>query len=258
MLLGSIGFGTHRVLPLEANKTVRAPLPAPTILQAWQSLQPRLRQWAYAAKNAQSRDELHEWYWDGACEELSDQAAFAFKNNRIAQANFESLTQFDMDCGGDQSAAAHMLAMAELSDVEIQILRGILHARLRIMNVQPAGEFGLQKAIDRNSGNSFWVETASWPTCLEGNQDHLVRLVSFPSVALWVGPCLPIPNDREANIRKEAEEMLASLMRVPGAGLRGQRESSLVDFSHQWAEHWLESKCPDVVPTPPFTLLRGA
>ncbi len=251
---------------LLTSSYVRPPLPAPNLVQTWLTLRPRLHHWARQAKHALNLQELHEWYWDGAGEELSESACATLQNHPSALANFDALCAFDMDCGGDQSAAAHLLSVGELNEMEVRILRGILQARLRVMHVHPRGESGLQKAEDLNSGQVFWVEADSWPTPMAGGQDYLVRLVKFPSIALWVGPCFPIPSDRQAPLRKEAEETLAELMRVPGAGLRGQRESALVDFHHQWTQSTLNEfgndfgteLAEEIVVCPPFTLLRGA
>ena len=234
------------------------PLPAHSLLDTWLTLRPRLEFWSRQAKHAANLQELHEWYWDGAVEELSESAGAVLQNHPVARANFDALAAFDMDCGGDQSAAAHLLSVGKLSPMEVRILRGILNARLRIMHVHPVGEYGLQKAIDQNSGQVFWVEADSWPIPLEGGKDYLVRLVKFPSIALWVGPCFPIPQDPSDNLRKEAQETLAELMRLPSPGLRGQRESALVDFHHQWAQKTLEGLEQEVHPSAPFTLLRGA
>ncbi|HPF15407.1 MAG: hypothetical protein H6830_06220 [Planctomycetes bacterium] len=237
---------------------MRLPLPAPTLLESWQTLWLRLQHRVRHPRHAETLIELREWYWDGAAEELSDAAARALHQDCEAAANFEALLAMDMDSGGDQSAVAHMLAREELSEQEIRLLRGALQSRLRIMHFEPCGELGLQKAIDRNSGQSFWIESGSWPVPIEGHRDYLVRIVAFASIALVAGPCFPLPSERSHPLRREAEDMLAALMRVPGAGLRCQRESCLVDFHHQWAAERFGDLEGDVVLSPPFTLLRGA
>ncbi|MEZ6020809.1 MAG: hypothetical protein R3F17_12125 [Planctomycetota bacterium] len=212
--------------------------------------------WVQRPRFADAISELSEWYWEGMCDELSDEAARMLQADPTCLLNFESLAVCDMDCGGDLSAVDHVLAIEKLSPVEILILRKLVEARVRIMRVGEVTELGSQRAVDRNSGTSFFVSTQSWPVPLTPGRDYLVRLIAFPGIALWAGPCFELPEDPTHPVRREAEELVAGLMtsKCP----RQNRESLLVDFSHTWAGAMIEDLSAPPLPAAPFTLLRGA
>lgn len=234
------------------------PLPAPTLQQSWAQAKLQLSAYVQQPKLADNVAELHEWYWEGACEELSDQAGAALRSNEFAQANFEALCMFDMDTGSDQSAAEHLLSIGKVGHVEIELLRKLVHARLRVVRIEPAGDLGLHKAYDRNSGKVFWIPSDPTIAGLTEPTEYLLRLLVFPGMALIAGPCFTLPADRSDVLQREAEDLVNHLMHTSLAELRGVRERGLVDFSHQWAERCLVEYSPQVPWSAPFTLLRGA
>ena len=241
-----------------APSPVSAPLPAPTLQQSWAQVKLQLSAFVHQPKLADNVAELHEWYWDGACEELSDQASVALRANPFVQSNFEALCMFDMDGGSDQSAAEHLLAFGRASQSQIDLLRKLVNARLRIVRVNPCGALGLHKVHDLNSGKVFWVPSEPMIAGLTEPTDYLLRLIVFPGLALLAGPCFTLPAEANDPLRLEAEDLVGNMMHPRLPGCRSTRERGLVDFSHQWAERCLGSVG---IPAPiraPFTILRGA
>jgi len=237
---------------------VPSPLPAPSLLDIWNDVRRRLAAHATQPKLADAISELSEWYWEAACEELSDHAAPFLRDHPLARANFDALCLFDMDAGSDQSVAEHVLAVDRLTSTESRLLRELIHGRLRIVRLESRGDLGSHRAVDINSGQVFWVSAESWPGDLVEGCDYLMRLVPFPGIALIAGPCFPLPADRTDSLRREAEDLVHHLMPLALPDLRGRRERGLVDFHHQWVERWLGLANPVIGPRAKFSLLRGA
>ncbi len=253
-----LGSGLRNSRRLSPTLNVSAPLPAPTLQQSWAQTKLQLSAYVQQPKLAENVAELNEWYWEGACEELSDQASATLRANAIAMANFESLCMFDMDAGSDQSAAEHLLSIGQITPVEVDLLRKLVHARLRVVRIEPAGDLGLHKAHDINSGKVFWLPSDPSIAGLEVPTEFLLRLLVFPGMALIAGPCFGLPSERSDALRREAEELVNHMMHAELTESRSVRERGLVDFSHQWAERCLADLSPPVPWSAPFTLLRGA
>ncbi len=237
------------------NKT---PLPAPTLLDSWNRLKSRMHRLMHLPQHEQALEELREWFWEGACAELSERHSNILRSDNTARANFDSLATIDMDCGLGQSVLRQLLDQGSPSDQERRLLREIDQAPLRLVQVLATDKNGLQTVIDLHTEEVLHVDKDSWPSEIAVGATYLARIAHFPGISIWAGPCLSIPADRQNQLRVEAEEGLRNLRRTPGAGNRADRESFLVDLSHLWAHDLVQDGAQPSSPTPLFTLLRGA
>lgn len=208
-------------------------------------------------QHKQALEELREWFWEGACAELSERHSNILRSDSTARANFEALATIDMDCGQSRSVLRHLMEHGKPSDQEYRLLQEIDQAPLRLVQVVATDNTGLQTVVDLHTDEVLHVEKNSWPSDIKVGATYLARIAHFPGISIWAGPCLSIPADRQNQLRVEAEEGLRILRRTPGAGNRADRESFLVDLSHLWA-HDLVQDGVQAAPTPLFTLLRGA
>ncbi|MDF1839064.1 MAG: hypothetical protein P1V35_14445 [Planctomycetota bacterium] len=234
------------------------PLPAPTLLDSWKQLKSRLHRLMHLPQHSQALEELREWFWEGACAELSEQHSDILRSDHTARANFEALATIDMDCGEGQSVLGLMLGLGGLSEQEIRLLKEVDGAPLRLVQVIAVDPDGLQTVVDQHTDEVMHVGRESWQPEIEIGTSYMARIAKFPGVSVWAGPCLSLPSDPANPLRMEAEEGLRALRRSPGRGTRAERESFLVDLSHLWAHHLVQDQSQSAKPTPLFTLLRGA
>ncbi len=234
------------------------PLPAPTLLDSWNLLKGRLHRLMHLPQHEQALEELREWFWEGACAELSEKHSKILRSNSTARANFEALATIDMDCGQSQSILRQLMERSNPSDQEYRLLQEIDRSPLRLVQVVATDSTGLQTVVDLHTDEVLHVDKNSWPSEIQVGATYLTRIARFPGISIWAGPCLSIPADRQNQLRVEAEEGLRALRRAPGAGKRADRESFLVDLSHLWAQDLVQDGMQTIGPTPLFTLLRGA
>ncbi len=238
-----------------ANNT---PLPAPTLLDSWNQLKSRMHRLLHLPQHEQALEELREWFWEGACAELSETHSAVLRSDDTARANFEALATIDMDCGQGQSVLRYLLEQGNPSNQERRLLMEIDQVPLRLVQVIATDREGMQTVVDLHTEEVLHVEKDSWPSEIEVGATYLARIAHFPGVSIWAGPCLSIPAARQNQLRIEAEEGLRNLRLTPGGGSRADRESFLVDLSHLWAHDLVQDGAQPTSPTPLFTLLRGA
>lgn len=235
----------------------KLPLPSPTLLDSWKQLKRQLQSFMHLPQHEQALEELREWFWEGACAELSESHSALLRSNDTARANFDALATIDMDCGNGQSVLAYLLGKGVLSDQEARLLQEIDRAPLRLVQVIATDSDGLQTVIDLHTEEVLHVGQDSWPTEIKVGATYMARIANFPGISVWAGPCLSLPADPRNVLRQEAEEGLRALRRTPGPGTRAERESFLVDLSHLWAHELVQGQSC-ATRTPLFTLLRGA
>jgi hypothetical protein len=209
-------------------------------------------------QHAQALEELRDWFWEGACAELSERHSDILRSDSTARANFEALASIDMDCGEGQSVLSLLLSLGSLSDQEMRLMREVDRAPLRLVRVTDVDSSGLQTVVDQHTQEVLYVGKDSWPSKIEIGATYMARIANFPGASVWAGPCLSLPADPANPLRVEAEEGLRMLRRTPGSGTRTERESFLVDLSHLWAQQLVHEKRRPGNPSPLFTLLRGA
>lgn len=209
-------------------------------------------------QHEQALEELREWFWEGACAELSENHSALLRSNGTARANFDALATIDMDCGTGGSVIALLLKKGPLTNQEVRLLNEIERAPLRLVQVMAMDSDGLQTVVDLHTDEVLHVGQDSWPAAIEVGATYMARIANFPGVSIWAGPCLSMPEDAKSPLRVEAEEGLRCLRQTPGRGSRAQRESFLVDLSHLWAHELIEENLCSTTSTPLFTLLRGA
>ncbi|MCP5021652.1 MAG: hypothetical protein GY930_07725 [bacterium] len=234
------------------------PLPAPTLLDSWNLLKGRLHRLMHLPQHEQALEELREWFWEGACAELSEKHSKILRSNNTARANFEALATIDMDCGQSRSILRQLMEHGSPTDQECRLLQEIDQAPLRLVQVVTTDSTGLQTVVDLHTEEVLHLEKNSWPSEIQIGTTYLARIACFPGISIWAGPCFSIPADRQNQLRVEAEEGLRTLRRAPGAGNRADRESFLVDLSHLWAQNLLRDDAQKIGLPPLFTLLRGA